>query len=156
MSIPPNLCARYGVAVVDRRNRSSVVVPPATGWNAEFSYAINGTSEASITIGTSGSLAAECCDRLPLTGEWGHELVFFREGLAEEAWVGPLIKGVDPRGQNSVTLRAVDRSSWWDARRLTVDRIYTGTGQADASTVSRSSSPTLTNRTLLGSSPRCR
>lgn len=138
---PNLLCATYGVMIIDRRNRATVVRMPESGWDLKFNYRSRRTSEAELTVylgqgpGDRSGVGAECCADLSRVGEWMHELVIWREGNPLEVWGGPVTSVSDRPGAGTWTCKAHDRSIWWDERALSYDLIYTGERKADAAKV---------------------
>jgi hypothetical protein len=138
---PNLLCATYGVMIIDRTNRATVVRMPDSGWDLKFNRRLDRTSNAELTVylgqgpGDRSGVGAECCADLSRVGEWMHELVIWREDNPIEQWGGPVTSVEDSPGLGVWTCKAHDRSIWWDERALPYDLIYTGARKQDAARV---------------------
>lgn len=122
---PPLLCATYGVMIIDRRNRATVLRAPLVGWDLTYGYRLDRPSDATITFDISpNGVTEECCERLGWVGEWMHDLVVFREGNREEVWGGPITSRYERPGQGKLDITAHSRDIWWGERGLPYDLDY--------------------------------
>lgn len=138
---PNLLCATYGVMIIDRRNRATVLRLPEVGWDLTYGRRVDRTSDAELTVYAGqgpngrGGVDDACCGALGKAGEWMHELVIWREGNPQEVWGGPITGVRDQLGQGVWSCTAHDRSIWFDERALPYDLVYAGNRQQDAARV---------------------
>lgn len=134
--LPAILCATYGVMIVDKITRATVARLPESGWELEYDYRIDRTSEATLRVNVGpGGVGDECCSRLGHVGHWMHELVVYRQDNNREVWGGPVVKLRESPGSGEFVVQAKDRSAWWWRRALPYDLTYSGGARADATRV---------------------
>lgn len=120
-------CGDYRAFVLSRGGETNY---GELAWDSlRLGRALDGVSDASVTVGADGLSDEDCCSVLGSLKSWKHELAIWRDDDTTELeperdpeWVGPVLNPVFRPGGASVPAR--DLAQWLQRRSLTNDRSW--------------------------------